>query len=381
MNIFIFLTLILVSQWSFGLGLNDVSILLPLPQNKIEFQQMIPAQEPARPEGGPLVPAKYINQLPQLILDDLEPEVRPQQLRVIALRFDPCFHESAHESAQGPAPCRRQIRLVFQPVSFHQERAMTFDAALHAFYDFSESEWKDVIHDWKQTRAGTQSEALQVHPVIQSEGLGGQHWGRLRTLILKHCQLKNLKRVTISSVNSFGFQWVFQGMDIDDAGNSSFINIPRVHKDRQMFFTNLSNLQEFTGTIHPAPEGEELWIKFLKSSKHAKNSLTEEQLMKILGRSLEFENPRLTNTANLDCVSCHVAQTNQFWGAHNLANWKTDLELNIKRFTSPWNLQNTSVRPFRTNQIRAFGYFLDEPIISGRVINESAEVAEMMKNF
>lgn len=353
---------------SVDFGLNDLSILLPLPQSGREEQALLRTQDGAW--ENPLMQSWVFDRLPQLIINDPDPELRLRQLRVIALRFDPCFSEG-----DAPTACRRQIRLVFQPVSQDVGKWMTFDVAIHAFYDFSEAEWKNVLQDWKSTAVGHKNEALQIHPLIKQQGLLGPHWQKIKQLILKHCGWKNITRITASTTNNFGMQWTFVGFDVDARKQLRPIVIPRTEKTIQIFFANLGNLNEFSGSYFPPPQGDADLAAFVKSSVKAKQIMTEEQLLQIMGQVQKFEDPRKTNPGNVDCVSCHIAQTVHGWGRRHLS----DLLSKENVFPSSWNLQNMSVQPFFINRVRAFGYFLDEPLFSQRVIHETALVADQIQ--
>ncbi len=58
-------------------------------------------------------------------------------------------------------------------------------------------------------------------------------------------------------------------------------------------------------------------------------------------------------------------------------NWNADF--NDVKFQSEFNLKNPTEKEIRPNQFRIFGYFVKEPAVSQRVINETAVVAEYLK--
>lgn len=363
-------------------GLNDVSILLPLPSTPVEMQELLAPSSQGR--SGPLIEAKLLNRLPNLIVDDGDHAARLRQLRVVGVRFDPCFTEG-----EGPVPCRRQIRLVLQPISFFQNDPMTFDAAMHVFYDFTADEWKEVVAAWKATLAGNSAEVaglpLQIHPAIRSEGLKGAYWNALKALILRFCDSSRTTRLTVSSVNTFGTQWAFQGFDVVDQGDVRDLRpivIPRTDgKAGQVFVSGLRDVTEFNARILPDMEHEPQWPVLMRDSVLAKRSMSATDQLKAMERAFEFENPERFNTSNLDCASCHVAQTVRLWGERHIDNWWSDPGIQKAKFVSRWNLENKSVRPYLTNRVRAFGYFVDEPLFSQRVINETAAVADLMARY
>jgi hypothetical protein len=368
MRILIFLLVCSVfatAQAKTSLGLNDVSVLIPLPRLEDDAKYLL------RPQDG-LVPDAVLKELGPLITDDNSVD-RSKSLKTVAFRIDPCFTEDT-----GPVACRRQLRLVFQPMSYYQNGAMVFDAAVHAFYEFDDRSWTALLKDWAQTVTDKSAkQTLQVHPVLKAEGLKGPQWQKYRNILTKYCSEQNLVRVTQSTVDRFGMNWEFSGVDIDTHGHTARINIPRVNADKQIFFSNPGDLKEFTAEIAPAPQGEEDLVDFLSGSGFKK----ETTQWKAVRKAMEFENPQRFNTANLDCVSCHMAQGVRLWGEAHFNAWASDKEVRKARFTSARNLEQ-SEKPFAyTNRVRAFGYFFDEANISPRVINESAQVADALEKI
>lgn len=351
-------------------GLNDLSVLIPLPHSEEEAEAMLRPASPAK--GGPLLAPKILTRLPSLVVGG-EPGEQIDSLRVIAIRFDPCFRE-------GDEPCRRQIRLVLQPLGIFRRAYSTTDAAVHLFFDFSPAEWQAVMNDWARTAVGTKADALAVHPRLSAEGLLGPHWAKLRALVLKHCGPKNLTRFTVSNVNLFGTLWAFVGHNIGANGAITPIEIPRLPTAGQAFAGDLGNLQEFFGEVFPKPEGDPELNKIWTHSVGAKNTMPPEAIAKALARVIAFENPRQFHPGNVDCVSCHLAQNTRLWGERSFPEWfKSGPWVSMfqkDEFRSGWNLTNTTARFGFTNRVRAFGYFVDEPVISQRVINETAAVAE-----
>ena len=119
-----------------SLGLNDLSVLLPLP-DQTGFNRMIhPEFDGGR---GSLLPREIYKLLPILALEADQDSLYLNHLRVVAIRFDPCFEE-------GTRPvCRPQVRLVWQPVIYIGDRASTLDASIHTFHELDPAEWKLVL--------------------------------------------------------------------------------------------------------------------------------------------------------------------------------------------------------------------------------------------
>lgn len=349
-------------------GLNDLSVLLPLPTSEAELGAMLkPTDSGAR---GTLIPAPLLQKLPGLVIGGPDPRETKAQLRVVGIRFDPCFQE-------GAEPCRRQIRLVYQPLGEFRRSYSATDAAIHAFHEFKESQWQELLADWRKVAVGKKTDALAVHPTISKEGYAGPHWAKLRALVLKYCGEQTLTRLTLSAVNLFGTQWTFIGYEVTPQGLKN-MRVPRLMTGGQTFFGDLGDLREFFGDVVPVPEGEPTLPSVWQHSVGARNSLRPEELQKAVGRAITFENPKNFNPGNLDCVSCHLAQNTRLWAERSFPNWEWKSMFANERFRSTWNLANTTSQEGLTNRVRAFGYFVDEPVIAQRVVNETAVAAELL---
>lgn len=347
-------------------ALHDLSILFPLPSER-DLPALLGTD--SRGVRGALLPADVQTELPLLVVGQDREDLFRDKLKVVAVRLDPCFVEGT-----GPLPCQRQIRLVWQPVVVSQGRASTWDAALHSFHLLSEAEWDLLLKDWESLRTGEPDEPLSVHPRLRSEGPAGVFASRLKEILLLHCGEENLIRVTAMTVNPPGTVWVFTGFERRGEGWVR-LPIPGLRHRGQGFFADLGSLEEFRSNINPAPPEASLWLSFLADSRAAAAGPAEE-LQQVLRRAEELENPALHNPGTVDCVSCHVAQSVRLWGEKNRADW-TSLWDSV-RFKSSHNLANLSIRPFGINRLRAFGYFGSNPLISQRVIHETAAAAEAL---
>lgn len=347
-------------------GLNDVSVLLPLPDPEEISVLLGPQNAGAR---GPLLPQEIYGRFPALDNRFDAQSLYVNNFKVIGVRLDPCFAEGASTT------CRRQIRLVWQPLLKTTGSTTTLDAAVHTFYEFSESEWSSVLKSWQNFAQGNLAESLQVSPVIKKEGYSGPRWTTLRQIILESCGAKNLVRVTGMRVSA-ARMWSFLGFDRSGAGWKQ-MNIPRTSSTLQsfiLFSDGMLDLSEFQGTLSPPPANENLFLELITNSKDFKKKRTEADAKLVMQKAIQMENPNLHNPGTVDCVSCHMAQTVSLWGQQNFPAWDWQGIFARDRFTSPLNLKNNSLHPSDANRVRAFGYFEAEPIFSQRVINESAAV-------
>lgn len=86
-------------------GMNDVTIVYPLPHYPHETGHLISPETTGL--GGTLLPEKYFQKLPAINQGESR-HTTYRNLRVVAVRIDPCF------SFKGE--CLRQVRLVWQPI-------------------------------------------------------------------------------------------------------------------------------------------------------------------------------------------------------------------------------------------------------------------------
>ena len=373
---FVFVYLLL-TQSAQALGPNDISILLPLP--RLNEQSMLLGTKAAGAEGE-LLPKQVFDRLPSLVEPFPAPDAIYQlYLKIIAIRLDPCFSEG------NGTPCRKQLRLIWQPVLTSGGSSTTADAAVHTFYEFDDAKWSQLMMAWGELVTGQEQDVLQVHPRLKAEGYAGPYWKKLRAVLLRFCGARTLVRSTAMALNG-GIFWTFIGVDWVN-GQAKTIPIPRIGRNAQAFLfsrgndlADLSDLSQFNAVIQPSPPQEDLLLELISGSLSFKQRRSEVDAKQVMQRAFAFENPRLSHPGNVDCASCHVAQTVRAWGQKNFPHWDWQREFQTFRFaSSTGNLENRSVNPLRTNRLRAFGYFDADPVISQRVINETALILEKLK--
>lgn len=364
-----FAWIVLFSGLARAQSLNDYSLLLPLPDAESVHETMGASTSGPR---GALLPKNIIDDMPNIVVGEDKDQLFNERLRVIAVRLDPCFFEGS-----GPLKCRPQIRMVWQPLLLDRRSSMAQDAAVHTFYDLSESDFAALLRDMKPYRAGDRSQALGIHPGVAMKGYASAYWRGLRSVLLKYAGERSLTRGTFMTVNPMGTVWVFGAFDYVN-GRPERILVPRVNFAVQGFFVDTSVLRDFKARMNPFPPNEVALLNFLSDSNASKSQLREEDLQAVVKEAYEFENPARHNPGTLDCVSCHVAQSIRLWGQFHFPAWKTEALFGDVQFKSGLNLRNSSPDPFRADSLRAFGYFGANPVISDRTINETAAVFESL---
>ncbi|MFN3453786.1 MAG: hypothetical protein ACK41T_02425 [Pseudobdellovibrio sp.] len=366
-------------SWS----LNDVTYIYPLPKSIYENNLL---QLKTQALGGELLPLRIVKKFPTMSLTHIQEDLI-RDMRVVAIRIDPCF------PLPTPASCQKQIRMVWQPVyADAQGKITTVDVALHSFYVLNDEDFESLLLDLKQWKAKfshlnadkeqSHDEALDIHPLLKSD-VALKEFEKIMTL---YSGEKNISRVTAMILRRMGDVWAFLGLNIKPEGQLlSPIQIPRLDKDvqAQLFFSSLESETDFlAAVVNPAPvvEGPDLSL-FIENSK----TFSENQLVETLKSSLQIENPQLFNPENMDCVNCHVAQSSREWIAAKFQKEGVKIDETLfsdfKYKNSKYNLENKSVQKFNTQQTRALGYFKDQLAVSQRVINESAEVADSLNIY
>lgn len=369
-------TLFLGLQATAAWDLNDVSYLMPLPA-RFGDDNLMGINTPGR--GGPLLNPAFMGTIPPLTPVMSENDVATS-LRVIAVRIDPCF------PLPTPQSCQKQIRLVWQPLEpGFRNRVQTVDAALHSFYVLTDADFDSLTKDlmaWKtRNKVETKGLPLQVHPAWAVQADKSPALLDFNQIVRKYAGPVNLTRITAMVVRGAGDMWSFQGFEVRK-GQLKLMKIPRVDRSAQAFVNFAVPSDHFErGLISPEATGEDSFNKVIGNSARMKVG-NEDLLRKELRAIHRAEDPHSFNPENMDCASCHVAQSARVWLERN----RTDLNLeniwNTHAYKNPaYDLSNVSPDQKNTQIIRAFGYFLENPAISQRVINESAEVATALNKL
>lgn len=357
-------------------NLNDVSFLLPLPQTT-DSDGLLNIHAPGL--GGTLLPKIFLGTIPPLT-PVLTEDQGAESLRVVAVRIDPCF------PLPTPLACQRQIRLVWQPLEPRPNHSVqSMDAALHSFYVLEEAEFTALLKDllsWKaRYQVQTDGRPLQVHPAWAQHGVNSPALREFQKIVLKFAGFGNLSRVTAMVVRGEGNMWVFAGFEVRNRQLQLF-KVPRIPRFSQAFMNFAVPADHFErGLISPLPGGEDHFEKVIANSDIVRSGSKEilESELRALHR---IENPQIFNPENMDCVSCHVAQTARIWLENNRSDLRTaELWQEHAYKNARHDLRNLSPHLKNTHIIRAFGYFENDIAISQRVIYESAEVADRLNEM
>lgn len=354
--------------------LNDVSYLMPLPAS-VGNDQLLGLEAPGK--GGALLPPSFVAKIPVLAFG-MNREETAAALRVMAVRIDPCF------PLPTPQSCQKQIRLVWQPIEMgRRNQVQTVDAALHSFYVLTDAEFDSLLNDieaWKQEYSvKTDFIPLQVHPAWAKEGDRSPALADFHNILKKYVGAGNMNRVTAMVLRGAGDMWAFAGFEVrgDDL---EMIPVPRLSGRLSQAFINVAiPAEQFAGGgISPTPKGDDTFNNIAAESVRLGEG-TEDLIRQEVKAAFRIENPKNFNPENMDCVSCHVAQPAIQWVLNKRPELKADQLWNAEIYkNAKYDLKNVSPELWNTQMIRGLGYFGKNLAISQRVINESAEVADML---
>ena len=342
------------------LTMNDVSVLWPLPTTGLTAD-FIPVT--ASGAHGPLMPAAAYTPalIPPLVASVMPVPI--DQLRVVAMRIDPCFQASITSA------CQPMVRLVAQPTSGPDGMSTGFaDAAVHLHYPMPEAELRAFANEVAAARGGMfQTAPFGVHPVLEAQGLTGTFATTLRSLLLSHLGEDRLSRITFTTrTGSRTAQWEFG--QVDRMGASFVrVNLPTV--------VGSPDLQTLTagliGTYGLAPDSsstDALTALYEEPSTYSAVPMASRQAL--LDSAYAILNPERHTPESVDCSSCHIAT---HIARDASAAWPGMTP--TTRFTSTFPL-NAPTAPEPRDHIRAFGYFDTAPQVNQRTINDTAATLE-----
>lgn len=359
---------------AFAWELSDVSVLVPMPKTAQETNTLLTLSSAGR--YGALTPDAIVDRLPLLVHNRDKNKTYKSDLRALGFRFDPCFTEGV-----GPQACRRQIRIVWQPITMSKGALVTLDSPVHTFYDFDEASWNELMTDYRGLLDATPPSGgpatLGVNPRLSKQGLGGTFHAAFKKLILKYCGAKNLSRLTLMSLHPGDNEWHFMGFDIQD-GKMLPITIAGINTIQQVLKTLKPEGFDLLATV--SPEGFSRTASAIyKNSLKAKKTLSEQEIQNFAEDLLTIENPRKSNPGTVDCASCHLAGPGMQWARLNFPKWDWKGMVARSGWSTDRDVTNTTLEFLKPRRLRAFGFFYADPLISQRTVNESAEVVEALE--
>ena len=353
-------------------GLNDVSVLFPLPTSQGSPDVL---RLDSEGNGGPLFAGERYGAIPEF---QTPTAIDYATWIIVSVRIDPCFPD-LRNLEEDPSLCRRQLRLVAQPYapSLDTQLLVAHDHALHLLYDFTADEFDDVMAAWtlaKPEGSSNPQEKLGVHPVLLEEGLAGPFGTTIRELILTFAGDATLSQFTF--MRGAGVVWDFGGFKVDGDGQVPIqIHDLQPASDR-VAFSITSESEPFT--VSPSSPEIDALLALAGEKVNDELVLTASfsEIKDAFQMSLDLENPTRFNPDTTDCASCHFASR-----ARERAVALGESPGGLENFDDPtFNLALGIPSEEQRNllQQRGFGWNGTVPMFMQRTLNESAAVANTL---
>ena len=352
--------------------LSDVSVLMPLPKVLSDASALLKTGDSGA--LGALVPAEIVSQLPKLVFNRERATTYNEELRALSIRFDPCFTEGA-----DPQPCRKQVRIAWQPMVAKGVQVLTIDAALHTFYEFDDAGFAKLMREYQALLTANPHpplSVLDVNPRLRTQGLKGPFAKGFKALLLAHCGAQNLVRATVMTLEEGNNDWKFMGWNIRGTVLTP-ISIAVVQAPLQELKTVLPVGFDLKAQVQPqgySPVASQIY----KDSLLARKSLSEREFSDFASAVLTIENPNRSNPGTVDCAACHMSGPGAQWLRLNFPAWNWASLVAQSGFSTKRDVRNVTLPSLKPRRFRAFGYFVSDPLISQRTINESALVADKL---
>jgi hypothetical protein len=340
------------------LTLQDVSVLFPLPESLESSGYLTPATVGAR---GELLPKGVYDEIPTFPVQPSQ-GLDYERMRVLAIRFDDCH-------ALPAGGCGPQIRLVLQPIT---GSGLAQDSALHLFYSLDPSELDPLVEGLvglKDLAPEVVDGPLDVHAGLLAQGVEGAYGVGLRDLVLAHIGEENLTRMTFFLRAPPAVEvWFFGGFERRDGELEVMDIVDLGASNQQVIRRDVTDGYEYE--VNPLSSFEEVERPLLTTS--TADAATESERAAAFQSLLRTENPVVFTPDDLSCAGCHLAtfvlaSTRQRFGLED-ADFAEDV------FEADLDLSLRGDAPSTASSLRAFGYFKRDPMISQRVVHESAAV-------
>lgn len=318
----------------------DVSFLVPLDQART----FLP--------GPSLLDRALFDRLHPLTVID-EPDALYSALSTVAVRLDACFVEG-----RGEQTCRPQVRLVLQPVFDSGDVVTTRDAAVHLFFSVPTGELDAAVRKLSIERTR--------RDVRVGAGLTGSHPGfsdakwveAVRDVLSPLLTRERVSRATVMSVHASNQAWIFAGVEVA-GGSFTDIEVPTLAPAHEAHVTSTGGNEQLAITLDPPSAAEASLRQVLEPMAREKATAADvEEAARALAR---LEDPTQHNPGTVDCAACHVAPTTTWFFSNKLG-------LPVGEAARPSDTYADS------RVLRAFGYFLQAPAISPRVVRETSAV-------
>ena len=341
--------------------MNDVTILAPLPQSSAT--PVLLRGTDLADDGTALVPGALFDRLVndsstgQSILSSDS----YGRLHLVAVRFDLC---DRHRPGTCPEEEDARMRLVFQPI---EQGGAANDVGFHAFYTIRNDEIAGAVAALRElaATAPAQPGALRISPALGGAS-SGAYATKLRAFVKRYGGDARIVRLTMNAQPAIFSQvrWALRGVE---KKGDTFVDMTIVGSTDTSESVILNGSPGYDVTpVTDTPAG---LLGALKPATFAAADAATKRAD--LAALVAAENP-LSNTAEtVACVACHVSTVVMNGRASGAAIDPLTLP---GRYTSRFDLSVAGGKSAETqNTIRALGYLNKDPMISQRVVNDTAQ--------
>jgi hypothetical protein len=340
-----------------ALGMNDVSVLLPLPAS---------LDAPVLTTLDGVVDRAVFHQA-VLERNDLAPKMGApptfEDFQVVSLRWDLCSRDSA---GACPPHDDGRLRLIAQQLAIVNGAVSAQDIAVHMFFPIPEAELPGVITELRAlARIANSSPAAPLAVATPS----AEYLARLHALVMRYARPDNLVKLTVigQEAESNAFAWRFRGFDRGPYGFTQS-PIPTIPAAEQSTLVAGGDVVYNSNPVADRPHGFAMAINGATF-----DAATPADQRTALEALVSVQNPLVHGAADTQCMACHVSANLTVRRAQLLG---VDPATVTGAFTSTRPITADSVASHDPRIVRVFGWVAVQPAIAPAVANATAEVLD-----
>jgi len=357
---------------------NDVSILFPLAKTKAAYDRGYLTTGALLPKA---VYERAFGPSGTLQIGGTPPAPAQDGLRLVAVRFDPCFAQRGPVVDEGA--CKNQMRLVFQTLSF-TNKTTAADDAVHAFYALTREELTDAVRtmiDLRQRKVGERRLGpLAPHPLLAARNgdLDVSTASEVNELVASLAKADRLVQITQFAPSGLDTTWNFSGFDVEKGAALEIPTLPAGDDTHVAFFAGFTPGElEGDPAFVPAsnaPSSDNMQDLGNRARAAAAGAEGRERAFAAM---LRLENPDLHTPDTIDCASCHAVEpVRKLLGAKHYASEMASARGAFEpdeRWVPTADVAELEAGESGVN-VHMFSYKGTTPSIHRRTVNESAAI-------
>ena len=416
------------------LGLNDVSVLFPYVEHPELFEITPKLNSKPDNDAWGFLPANTIDAIHRALKNDEilrtnegfayggvsdQPHVEQQfiknqleDFRVVSFRIDSCANltKLSLTKLDVETNCHAEFRLVWQAMEPRDGRIHARDVNLHLIYELSQNRFKELVASLRDIKQRLDPEAsispttspLGANPLMVDKRTSDEAIASYLSIIKTFATVDTLKSIAAmgDSAPNFAGHWPMLMMDIKQGQwvarplenvalseqvktgrKPIFLDNGKVEMVEVAVKESVKTVQRINGgmgdLMNPEPFGL-VNLPFKDRFKLYRNE-GDISLLEAYQDNLEQRaDPHMHSVSTLDCGSCHTIDQDKQSLLESVEELKENQELQSTFRLSNWNLEKVYPTPSRTS-LQMFSMFLGRYSVRQRVINESALVAERIR--